>query len=105
MRLDAGMDKIGTAQGRKGRIHQLVIRLDQTGDGLFYGSDFATLDEWHVRDTDDAMDTPVPLFTGDTPSLEMPGGYDREKRVAVSHALPLPCTIISFMPQLTTEPR
>ena len=105
MRIEAGMGQIGTAQGRRGRIHQVVIRLHQTGDGLFYGADFDRMDEWAVRGPDDAMDTPVPLFTGDTPSLDMPSGYEREKRLAISHSLPLPCTLVAVMPQLTTEPR
>lgn len=105
MRLEAGMTNIGTAQGRRKRVHQLVIRVDTTGEGLNYGADFDKMDPFDMRTVSDLMDSPVPLYTGDTPSLDMPGGYEREGRVAVSHSLPLPCTIVAVMPQLTTEGR
>ena len=104
MRIDAGAAD-GTAMGKKKRVHALVIRLLETGEGVKYGSDFTTMDEWHIREDGDAMDSPVPLFTGDTPAQTMPGGWEREGRVAVAHSLPLPCTVISLMPQLSTGGR
>lgn len=104
MRIDAG-GADGTAMGKKKRVHKLVIRLLEAGEGVRYGSNMDGLDEWSLRDPNDAMDTAVPLFTGDTPALTMPGHWEREGRVAVAHALPLPCTVVSLMPQLETGTR
>ncbi len=102
MRWEFGMGQIGTAQGRRGRFHQLCVRLDQCGTGLEYGGNFERMD---------ALESTVPLFddgqpyVGDTPSLDMPSGYEREKRVALRHGKPLPCTVVALMPQGTTEAR
>lgn len=104
MRLESGA-ATGTAMGRKKRVYQLVARLADTGEGLRYGGDFTTMDEYPLRDTDDDMDTPVSLFNGDTQSLTMPSDWEQEGRVAVAHDVPLPCTVVSLMPQLVTEER
>jgi len=102
MRLEAGAAD-GTSMGKKKRVFRLILRVNDLGDGLKYGTNFTTMDEWSMRDTADAMDTVVPLYTGDTPSLIMPSGWEREGRIAVAHDLALPCTIVGVMPQLQTE--
>jgi hypothetical protein len=95
----------GTAQGKTMRINNVVIRLYQTGPGLFYGPDFDNLDEYHPRKTTDLMDNPIPTFTGDTPLLPWPSGYETAAQVAVEHRLALPCTLVAIMPQLHTYDR
>ena len=104
MRIEAGAGD-GVAQGKTKRISRVVFRLDQTGPGLFYGpTDVdADMDELHLRDGDDLMDTPVPLHDGDTGRLPWPEGYEQLGRVTVKHKLPLPCTVTAIMPQLTTQ--
>lgn len=102
MRLEGGNPQ-GTAQGKKKRITKLVIRLKDTGEGIKYGSNFTTMDEQSLRDTADLMDSFVPLFSGDTPALSMPSGWEREGRVAIAHDQPLPCTVIAIMPDMNTE--
>ena len=102
MRLEGGNPQ-GTAQGKKKRITKLVIRLKDTAEGIKYGANFTTMDEHSLRDTADLMDSFVPLFSGDTPPLSMPSGWEREGRVAISHDLPLPCTVIAIMPDMNTE--
>ena len=104
MRIEGGA-ATGTSMGRKKRVYQLVARLADTGEGLRYGPDFVTMDEYQLRDTDDLMDSPVSLFNGDTQSLTMPGNWQREGRVAIAHNVPLPCMVVSLMPQLSTEER
>lgn len=91
----------GTSQGKTQRVNGLVVRLHQTGPGLFYG-DGTTMDELHLRRPTNAMDAPVPLFTGDTEILPFPGGYDKGAVMTFEHRLPLPCTIVALMPQLST---
>ncbi len=102
MRLEAGAAD-GTAMGKRKRLSRVVVRVNELGEGLRFGIDFTTMEEWHMRDTSDLMDSPVPLYSGDTPSLAMPGGWDQAGRVALSHVYPLPCTLVSVMPQLQTE--
>lgn len=103
LRVEAGAQD-GTAQGKTQRINSLVMRLHETGPGLFYGNG-TTMDELHLRRPGDAMDAPVPLFTGDTEILPFPSGYDKGATMTIEHRLPLPCTLIALMPQLSTYDR
>ena len=105
MRLDAGMEGLGTSQGRLGRIHQLVARLDQTGPGLKWATEYEGTQETLPNFIDAEQNGAVPLYTGDTESYAVPGGNEREKRVALEHDQPTPCTIVALMPQLKAEGR
>jgi len=106
MRVEAGAAD-GTAQGKTKRITNIVLRLDQTGSGLLYGpTDVdADMDELHLREAGDLMDTGVPLLDGDTEVLPWPEGYEQPGRITLKHRLPLPCTITAIMPQLLTQDR
>lgn len=96
MRFEAGGTD-GTSHGRRKRIRQLIARLDLTGPGTEFGPDFD-----HMIEFPSTLGT---LFTGDTKSYEMPGGFEREGRVAIRHSDPTPCTVVALLPQLTTEGR
>lgn len=103
MSIEAGAAD-GVAQGKTQRIHNIVIRLDTTGPGLWYG-DGETMDELHMRTDADLMDNPVSLFTGDTPALTWPVGYQQGAHMQIEHRLPTPCTVIALMPQMVTNDR
>lgn len=94
----------GTSQGKTQRINGIVIRLHETGPGLWYGSP-SSLDEQNFRSSLDDMDEPVPTFTGDSEILPWPEGYEQGARVQIEHRLPTPCTIVALMPQLSTYDR
>jgi hypothetical protein len=104
MPLEAGATD-GVAQGKTMRINNLVIKLYETGAGLWYGPNETTLDEMPFRRSNDAMDESLPLFTGDTNVLPWPSGYENSPQITVEHRLPTPCTIIAFMPQVHTYDR
>ena len=104
MPLEAGAAD-GTAQGKTMRINNIVLRLFETGPGLWYGPDTTTMDEYQTRGSSSPMDEPVPLFTGDTKLLAWPGEYQQSPQITVQHRLPLPCTLIAVMPQVTTYDR
>lgn len=106
MRIEAGAAD-GTAQGKTKRITNIVLRLDQTGPGLLYGptDTDSEMDELHLRDSLDPMDTAIPVFDGDTEVLPWPEGYEQLGRVSVKHVLPGPCTVTAVMPQLLTQDR
>ena len=104
MPIEAGA-RDGVAQGKTQRINNLVMRLFETGPGLYYGPDEDHLDELHFRTPSNAMDEPVPLFTGDTTYVPWPGEYQQGAQIMIEHRLPLPCTVVAVMPQLTTYDR
>lgn len=95
----------GTAQGKTQRITNVVFKLFKTAPGLRYGPDFDQMDDYHPRNTNDLMDNAVPEFTGDTPLLAWPSGYEQGVQVAIEHNLSLACTIVAIMPQLYTYDR
>lgn len=95
----------GTAQGKTARINELVMRLYDTGPGLFYGPDVDNMDEYDFRSSSDPMDEPVPLFTGDTVRRPWPDGYTDQAQMTIQHKSPLPCTIGALMPQMNTYDR
>jgi len=103
MPIEAGA-RDGVAQGKTQRIHNVTMRLFQTGAGLWYG-DGVTMDELQMRSSNNDMDEALPLLTGDTPTLPWPGEYQKGAQVAVEHRLPLPCTIVALMPQMDTYDR
>lgn len=102
MRIEAGA-RDGTSMGKKGRIFRLIVRVNDLGEGLYFGTDFDTMRPWSLRKESDNNDTPTALYTGDSPSFPMPSGYERERRIALAHRLPLPATIVATMPQLDVE--
>lgn len=104
MPMEAGAAN-GVAQGKTMRINDIVIRMYRTGAGLWYGPNVNTMDEYHVRSSVDNMDEPVPMYTGDTTFLPWPGEYELAPQMVIQHRLPLPCTIVALMPQVTTYDR
>lgn len=101
MPVEAGSQN-GVAQGKKQRISSVVVRLMETGAGLFYGPSENEMDQAFFRDSNDLMDNPIPLFTGDTEDLPWPSGYETGAQMLLEHRSPLPCTIVALMPQITT---
>jgi hypothetical protein len=98
-RIEGGSQN-GTSQGKNKRIHRLIARLNKTGPGLHIGTTVENVTEVHFRKTTDLMDNPVPLFTGDTSALKLPGGNLDEGIVVIQHRLPQPCTVVALYPQM-----
>jgi hypothetical protein len=102
LRPDAGA-KDGTAQGKLSRIHRVIMRLFQSLGGAV-GPDADNLDNIILREGGDAMDTAVPLFTGDV-EIEWDGEYSSDNHIFYRQDKPLPTTIQAFMPQMSTQDR
>jgi hypothetical protein len=94
---------LGTAQGKTKRASKLVLRVYQTGPGLFYGSDLTTMDEVHFMEDGKLMDMPLGLLDGDTERLSVPSGYSKDGRIAVKHNEPTPAHLVAIMPLFTTQ--
>lgn len=85
-RPEAGGDS-GTAQGGRKRINSVTVRLKDTGSITINGD----LDEF--RTASNAMDRPVPLFTGDKIVTTM--GWDKDARVTIQRTQPLPLIVLA----------
>jgi hypothetical protein len=94
----------GTAQGKLQRIHNCTFRLHNTGDGVSVGPDFDHLDPIIFRESGDATNSPVPLFTGDK-FVDWDGEYTTSTYVCWRHNSPAPFTLLAVMPQMVTEDR
>jgi hypothetical protein len=96
MRLEAGAGQ-GTAQGKIGRIYECVFRFNKT-----LGAQFGVRGQTDIipfRNTNDQMNQPPPLFTGDK-RQQFPKGYQRGMRIFVTQEQPLPLTLLAIMPKL-----
>ena len=82
----------GTTVGKKGRVAQLLVRLDRSLGGKI-GRSLTGLQEIPARKASDPMDAPPPLFTGDH-KLVFPGDYSSQQEVFIVQDLPLPWTVI-----------
>ena len=102
LRIEAGAAD-GTAQGKTKRIHRLGVRFHDAL-GIELGPDFDNLDPVVFRSSSDAMDTAVPLFSGDI-SLNWDDDYSTEGQVCGQVSQPFPCTVLDLMPQLVTQDR
>ena len=100
MNLEAG-GADGTAQGKRQRIHRVILRLFQTV-GAEVGWPGGALDDIPWRQPADAMDAPPPLFSGDK-RISPPSDWDDYARVVIQHRLPTPITVAAIMPRLTTN--
>lgn len=95
MRIEGGRND-GTSQGKIKRIDGLVLRLEETGTGLFIGPTLAEA-------VQEVGISPTTLTTGDTERIPWPGGYEQAGLIAIRHTKPLPCTITALLPTLTVE--
>jgi len=100
-RLNGGA-RDGTSQGKTQRITDIVVKLLDTGAGIEYG-DGDTYFKIPSRKSNDLMDAPVPLFTGDTDTVSWGGRYSQNETVHIRHATPLPCTLLAIIPQVVTQ--
>jgi len=99
LRLEAGAND-GTSQGKIKRIHGVTARfLDTVGAEL--GPDTSNLDRIPFRDSSMAMDTAVPMFTGDK-EISFPAGYDNDAQVVIRQSQPLPMTVVAIMRRSNT---
>lgn len=102
MRVEAGGVE-GTSQGKTKRIRDITLRV-LNSVGAKVGPDENTLELIPFRDSSMAMDSAVPMFTGDK-DIEFPSGYDSDGFVVVKQDQALPLTILAIYPRLQTFDR
>ncbi len=100
LKIDAGASA-GTAVGRTKRIHGLtLVLLDSTGTGI--GPDRGHLTPLEFREVADAMDSAVPLFTGER-YVELEGDYQLDARFVIRNDAPGPFALLAVAPALKTN--
>ena len=100
MRLDAGAAN-GTSQGKTKRIYDISLRLFESV-GVEVGPDLNNMERIPFRSSTDAMDTAIPVFTGDK-EIEFRGNYETDGFIFVRQTQPLPLTVLSLYPNLVTN--
>ncbi len=100
MRLNAGSQN-GTSQGKTKRIYDITVRMFET-IGVEVGPDLGNMERIPFRSSADLMDEGIPPFTGDK-EVEFRGNYETDGFIFVRQTQPLPFTILSLYPRLTTN--
>ena len=94
MRVEAGAEA-GTAQGRKKRYNEVLVRLYKTVGATVNG------DQIPFRTSANAMGQPISEFTGDKRVSNL--GWDRDGQVIIQQTQPLPMTILGITGTLVTS--
>ena len=100
MRLNAGSQN-GTSQGKTKRIYDITVRMFET-IGVEVGPNLNDMERIPFRSSADLMDEGIPPFTGDK-EVEFRGNYETDGFIFVRQTQPLPFTILSLYPRLTTN--
>lgn len=100
LKLEAGA-AAGTAVGKVKRVHGVALVLLHAL-GLRIGPSIDRQQDVPLRDVGDAMDTAVPLFTGEC-FVSFEGDFDRDARIVISGDAPLPFTLLAAAPELKTN--
>lgn len=86
------------AQGHMQNIPKADIRFYRTMGGKF-GPTFDKLEPVEYRTPQDAMDTAVPLFTGEK-TVHFPSEWGHSSQVCIVQDEPLPMTILAILPEI-----
>lgn len=86
------------AQGYMQNIPKVDIRFYRTMGGKF-GPAFDKLEPIEYRTPQDAMDTAVPLFTGEK-TVHFPSEWAHNSQVCIVQDEPLPMTILAILPEI-----
>lgn len=100
LRIEAGSAD-GTALGKKRKIGTLKLLLLNTL-GIKIGTSFDKLKTVLFRTSQDRLGFAPALFTG-VKVHQLEGNYDTESQICIRVEDPLPATILSVMPQMTTQ--
>lgn len=92
----------GTAQGKIKRIYEAVVRIHESL-GFKIGNEDVQ-DIVFFRNTNNNMNEPPPLFTGDK-TVAFAAGYSKDSLVQITQEQPLPLNIIAIMLRMDTFDR
>jgi hypothetical protein len=93
MRVEAG-SQAGTAQGRKKRYNEVMVRLHKTVGIIING------DQLPFRTSSTPMGQNIQEFTGDKRVINL--GWDRDGQIQIEQQQPLPMTVLGITGTLVT---
>jgi hypothetical protein len=93
MRIEAG-SQAGTAQGRKKRYNEVMVRLHKTVGIIING------DQLPFRTSSTPMGQNIQEFTGDKRVINL--GWDRDGQIQIEQQQPLPMTVLGITGTLVT---
>ena len=100
LKLAAGA-QAGTAVGKTKRVHAVtLLLLDALGGRA--GPAPERMEPLIFREVQDAMDSAVPLFTGEH-RIAFDGRHRRDPRIEIRGSAPLPFTLLALAPEMTTR--
>ena len=97
-----GGNPAGTTVGKKQKIYGITFSLLESYT-LEYGTSEDALIKTDFRRVSDAMDSGVPVFTGDK-FIVPPGGWDLDSRIIVASEDPAPFTLLAIAPNVSVNP-
>jgi hypothetical protein len=108
MNLEGGANN-GTSQGKVKRIDRIIVRLlDSLGNiqcaPSINGNQLGKFDTITFHNTNDRLDLPPPIFTGDT-IVNLSSEYNRVGRICIKQTEGFPLTILAIMPDVNTYER
>jgi hypothetical protein len=92
----------GTAQGKIKRIYEAVVRINESLGFKIGNEDIQDIVPF--RNTNNNMNEPPPLFTGDK-TVAFAAGYSKDSLVQITQEQPLPLNIIAIMLRMDTFDR
>ena len=98
MRVEAPGNE-STSQSKTKRINEVTLRLHKTV-GAEVGASLTDMERIPFRSSAAAIDTAVPLFTGDK-QVEFRDDFNTYGFVFVRQNQPLPFTLVALYPQIT----
>lgn len=98
-----GGSQMGASMGKIRRINKVIIKLlDSMGGSI--GTDFNKLQPINYRTTNNAMDQPIPQFSGDL-AINIGDGYSLDQTLCILQDQPLPFTLLSAVLEITVYDR
>ena len=95
LNIEAGASTGSTAQARKKRYNEVIVRFFETVGATVNG------DQIPFRSSADEMGAPIPAFTGDKRVTNL--GWDRNGQITVEQTQPLPMTVLAITGTLKTS--
>lgn len=92
----------GSPGGKSRRVHDCILRLLNTAEGLKFGAE-NNLRPVKFRRTSAPLDNSPSLFTGDTPPQTVGQGYDEQGVVRIQTDVPLSAEVLAIYPQMYTN--
>ena len=88
-----------SSQGWIGRITNITLLVDLTGNNIEYGADFTSMDKWDFNESGSS----TVLYNGYSQTLDMPSTWSQTRQIAIRYDEPSPCTLVAIIAKAEME--